>query len=58
MPRLIIPVLAMSALITLTDVLFSDTKVAPEIARVTVEHTVPSDTFAFDDGLGGPRRDT
>lgn len=56
MPRLIIPVLAMSALITLADALFSDAKAAPQEERARVERLEPAEKFASDGGLGGTRR--
>jgi len=56
MPRLIIPVLAMSALITVTDALLSDSKAAPDAARATAESLEPTDTFASQSGLNGTRR--
>lgn len=58
MPRLIIPVLAMSALITVTDALLSDTKAAPEPTRATVQGIEPVQSFASNDDIGLTRRGT
>lgn len=46
MPRLMIPVLAMSALITVTDALMSDTKAAPDAAHATAQGIEPLDVIA------------
>lgn len=58
MPRLIIPVLAMSALITVTDALMSDTKAAPDAAHATAQSIEPIVVFASHGHSAIPRRDT
>ncbi|MDO6730367.1 hypothetical protein Q4577_10075 [Marinovum sp. 2_MG-2023] len=55
MPRLILPVLAMSALIVVTDALMSDAKAAPIQDRTEARASVAEDGFASEGGLGTTR---
>lgn len=55
MPKLILPVLAMSGLITAADALFSEAKAAPIAEAGGSSIIAPSEEVASEGGLGATR---